>query len=85
MLPKSICDQLKQNQEVTPKYYQSISILFCEVMNFSQIASILPPGQLVDLLNTIYSAFDHHRYQDNAGNRGQGGQIEKLDPRNIMK
>lgn len=36
----------------------SVSILFCDIMDFMELMTHMPPIELVSMLNLIYSAFD---------------------------
>lgn len=62
ILPKAIVDQLKQRHRQTQtaiaKRFDTATILFADIVNFTPLASVLPPAALVDLLNQIFSRFD---------------------------
>lgn len=58
ILPDEIIKELKQNNNVVPKHYNSISILFTDFHGFSNILNSLPPAELVNELNKIFSGFD---------------------------
>lgn len=58
ILPADIIYELKMNGTVDPRHYQSITILFTDFEGFSQITNQLPPGELVEELNEIFSRFD---------------------------
>lgn len=63
ILPKVIVDQLKHRKRNSPaaiaKRFDMTTILFADIVNFTPLASALPPAALVDLLNQIFSQFDH--------------------------
>ncbi len=58
ILPDDIIYELKMNGAVDPRHYESISILFTDFEGFRQITIQLPPGELVEELNEIFSRFD---------------------------
>ena len=64
ILPKSIVKELKEKQTATPRQYEEASFLFCDIVGFSPNTSPMPPGDVVSLLNKIFSIFDelaqHH-------------------------
>ncbi len=58
ILPADVIYELKMNGTVDPKHYESISILFTDFEGFRQITNLLPPAELVEELNEIFSRFD---------------------------
>ncbi len=58
ILPADVIYEMKMSGTVNPKHYESISILFTDFEGFRQITSQLPPGELVEELNEIFSRFD---------------------------
>lgn len=58
ILPKAIADRLKQSQGVIADSFESVTVLFADIVNFTKISSELSPQDLVDLLNLIFSNFD---------------------------
>lgn len=60
VLPASIVDRLKQEQEqgTIAEHFADVTVLFADLVNFSQLAAALPPIALVNLLNQVFSAFD---------------------------
>jgi PAS domain S-box-containing protein len=60
ILPKAIADQLKQNQtEHIAEHFDQITILFADIVGFTPLSSQMSPTELVNILNQIFSAFDH--------------------------
>ncbi len=57
-LPKSIVKELKRNNEVITKYYSEASILFADIVGFTNLSSGNLPQQIVGMLNNIFSDFD---------------------------
>ena len=58
VLPAPIVNRLKQNLGVIADEFESVSILFADIVGFTTLASHLDPTTLVDLLNDIFSRFD---------------------------
>ncbi|MCB1177392.1 MAG: hypothetical protein KDK36_07425 [Leptospiraceae bacterium] len=58
VLPKKIAQELKIKGEVSPLLYNSVSVLFTDLVGFTKIASRMKPDQLVAELNGIFSQFD---------------------------
>lgn len=59
ILPASIADQLKRSSRSIAYRFDEVTILFADIVNFTELSGALPPTELVDLLNEIFSAFDH--------------------------
>ncbi len=58
VLPKYIVEELKLEGKVKPKSVSSASILFCDLVGFTNIASSLSPEELLHELDECYSHFD---------------------------
>ena len=58
ILPKSIADRLKDNDMRIADSFDSVTILFADIVGFTQISANMPPADLVDLLSQIFSRFD---------------------------
>ncbi len=62
VLPAEIADKLKENdsgvQTTHAQRFESISILFADVVGFTSLSVRLSPEAMVDLLNDVYSYFD---------------------------
>ncbi|NJL98084.1 MAG: adenylate/guanylate cyclase domain-containing protein [Synechococcaceae cyanobacterium SM2_3_2] len=58
ILPKAIAERLKQSPERIAESYLEATILFADIVNFTQLAEGLSPHDLVELLNSIFSDFD---------------------------
>ncbi len=58
ILPKAIADRLKQSQGVIADSFESVTVLFADIVGFTQISSAMSAQALVDLLNLIFSNFD---------------------------
>jgi len=58
ILPKVVADQLKEGQRTIADNFADVTILFADIVNFTELSARLSPTELVNLLNTIFSAFD---------------------------
>lgn len=58
ILPKSIADRLRANEERIADSHSSVTILFADLVEFTKISSGMHPAELVDLLNQVFSEFD---------------------------
>jgi adenylate cyclase len=58
VLPKPIADRLKQGQQTIADNFAEVTVLFADIVNFTELATSLSPAELVELLNQIFSTFD---------------------------
>lgn len=58
ILPKPIGERLKHGEHTIAEYFNNVTVLFADLVGFTQLASHLSPIELVDLLNKIFSEFD---------------------------
>ncbi len=59
ILPKAISDELKQGRGNIATRFDSVTVLFSDIVDFTSLASRLSPSELVSVLNEIFSRFDH--------------------------
>lgn len=58
ILPKKTAQQLKDNAQVIAEDHKSVTVLFTDFKNFTQITEKLDPKMLVSTLDHCFSAFD---------------------------
>ncbi|MEM8640679.1 MAG: adenylate/guanylate cyclase domain-containing protein [Cyanobacteria bacterium P01_G01_bin.54] len=58
ILPTPIVEQLKQSEASTAEYFESVTILFADIVGFTSFAARVEPLVLVNSLNQIFSHFD---------------------------
>ncbi|XP_077781468.1 guanylate cyclase soluble subunit beta-2-like [Podarcis muralis] len=58
MLPKHVANQLKEGKKVEAGDFSCCTILFSDVVTFTNICSACEPIQIVNMLNSMYSRFD---------------------------
>ena len=58
ILPRDIADELTARGRVRPRFHESVTILFTDFKDFTQLAGRMEPRDLIDQLNEHFSAFD---------------------------
>lgn len=58
VLPEAIAERLKQSPQTIAEQFTEATVLFADLVDFTQIAANLSPIELVNLLNQIFSTFD---------------------------
>lgn len=58
ILPYETAIELKEKGSATPRFYESVSVMFTDFVNFTGIAEKLPPEKLIAKLNSYFFAFD---------------------------
>jgi adenylate cyclase len=58
ILPSTIAERLKEDQGIIAESFAEATILFSDVVGFTQMSARISPVELVYLLNEIFSAFD---------------------------
>ncbi len=58
VLPSSIAQRLKNHQGLIADGHADVTVMFADLVNFTQLTESLSPDQMVGLLNTIFSGFD---------------------------
>ncbi|MBD2627786.1 adenylate/guanylate cyclase domain-containing protein [Trichormus variabilis] len=58
ILPRVIAEQLKQEHTTIADSFLEVTVLFADIVGFTELSSHTPPPQLVELLNTIFCLFD---------------------------
>lgn len=59
ILPRSVADELKAEGYVEPNYYDSVTVVFTDFVEFTRIAESLTPQELVSELHHCFCYFDH--------------------------
>ena len=59
VLPSSIANRLKNDQEgLIADGHADVTVMFADLVNFTELTESLSPEQMVGLLNTVFSGFD---------------------------
>jgi class 3 adenylate cyclase len=65
MLPDEIAQELADTGASKPVRHESVSVLFADLVGFTQAAATMPPDRMVAELNTLFAGFD--RITDECG------------------
>ncbi|MDE2117432.1 MAG: adenylate/guanylate cyclase domain-containing protein [Betaproteobacteria bacterium] len=58
VLPNHIAQRLKSKPGLIADGYADVTVMFADIVNFTQLTEEMSPEQMVDLLNTVFSWFD---------------------------
>lgn len=58
MLPRHIAFQLKENNMNITEEYDDVTILFTDIVNFTEMTAEVQTIKTINLLNTLFSQFD---------------------------
>jgi PAS domain S-box-containing protein len=58
ILPEAIAERLKQDEHTIADSFEEVSVLFADLVSFTQLSGQISPHELVKQLNEIFSTFD---------------------------
>jgi len=58
ILPGPIADRLKNSEKTIADGFVDVTVMFADIVNFTQVAANMSPSQVFAMLNRIFSAFD---------------------------
>jgi len=58
ILPQSIAERLKEEEGKIADSYTAVTVLFADIVGFTELATQISPEELVGILNIIFSEFD---------------------------
>ncbi len=58
MLPEAIAKKLKHSRASMADGFEEVSVLFADIVGFTELSNSLSPTEVVELLNQIFSMFD---------------------------
>jgi PAS domain S-box-containing protein len=58
ILPQYIAEKLKRNRHTIADYLPEVTVLFADLVGFTELSAKINPTELVTLLNEIFSEFD---------------------------
>ncbi|MEG4586306.1 adenylate/guanylate cyclase domain-containing protein [Microcoleus sp. MOSTC5] len=59
ILPEEIANRLKRGDSTIADTFADVTVLFADIVGFTQLSSLVSPTQLVAMLNDIFSTFDN--------------------------
>ncbi|HYN53184.1 MAG TPA: adenylate/guanylate cyclase domain-containing protein [Methylotenera sp.] len=65
ILPAAIAERLKDNDMRIADSYESVTVMFADLVDFTHISEKMPPTQLIDFLSQVFMKFDQlaEKYQ----------------------
>jgi class 3 adenylate cyclase len=58
VLPNKIADRLKKGETTIADHLDRVSVMFIDLVGFTDLAGRISPHNLIEILNNIFSAFD---------------------------
>lgn len=59
ILPEPIAQRLKLHPRTIADSFEEVTVLFADIVGFTELSARISPTELVELLNQIFSAFDY--------------------------
>ncbi len=59
ILPATIAERLKKDQRTIAEHFAEVSVLFADIVGFTELSARISPTELVHMLNAIFSQFDY--------------------------
>jgi guanylate cyclase len=58
VLPAEVATELKETGATTARHYESISVLFADIVGFTPLSAEMAPEEMVNQLNDVFTYFD---------------------------
>ncbi len=58
VLPPTVAARLKRRDQVIADRFEEATVLFADIVDFTPLSAALPPEEVVELLDDVFSAFD---------------------------
>lgn len=58
ILPGPVAERLKNSEKTIADGFADVTVMFADIVNFTQVAGNMSPSQVFTMLNRIFSAFD---------------------------
>jgi class 3 adenylate cyclase len=58
ILPEAVATRLKNSDQTIADGFADVTVMFADIVNFTQVAANMAPNQVFSMLNRIFSAFD---------------------------
>lgn len=59
MLPTEVAKVLRAGQVFEPRHHDNVTLFFSDVVGFTDMCSELPPWDIIDMLNRLYTVMDY--------------------------
>ncbi len=63
ILPKTVVARMRQGETAIADRFTEVTILFSDLVGFTSLASLMPPAQVVELLNHLFTEFDRLAFE----------------------
>ena len=63
ILPKTVVARMRQGETSIADRFTEVTILFSDLVDFTNLASQMPPAQVVELLNHLFTEFDRLAFE----------------------
>ena len=64
ILPQPVAEKLTRGEEIPPESFDSMTILFSDILGFTSLAAESSPMDIVNMLNELYTLFDEVTFND---------------------
>jgi len=58
MLPRPIASRLKAGEEIAARSHGEATVLFADIIHFTELSKMLSAGQLIEMLDDLFSLYD---------------------------
>ncbi|TAK03112.1 MAG: adenylate/guanylate cyclase domain-containing protein [Chloroflexota bacterium] len=58
ILPEPIADRLRRGERLIADRFDDVTLLFADIVGFTELSSAMQPDELVEVLNEVFSVFD---------------------------
>ena len=58
VLPAPIAERLKLTQAIIADYFEEVTVLFADIVNFTPMSARLTPQRVVEILDAVFTVFD---------------------------
>ncbi len=59
ILPQPIAERLKRQENTIAENFSNVTVMFADLVGFTEFSTKVSPTELVEILNVIFSEFDH--------------------------
>jgi adenylate cyclase len=58
VLPAPIAERLKRSRAIIADYFEEVTVLFADIVNFTPMSARLTPHRVVEILDMVFTTFD---------------------------